>query len=182
MQISKYLVSGLIVICGGLFMFTEGEAVPVEKDDATRQLVEGNTIFALSLYSQLKETEGNLFFSPYSISSALAMSYGGARGETAREMAEALHFVLEPEALHPAFAEVSSQLQSIQEAGNVALTVANALWLQEGAELREEYVTLTKESYRAGVFQVDFVKAREDARKAVNRWVEEQTQGRFRIC
>ncbi|MCP4403702.1 MAG: serpin family protein [bacterium] len=175
MQSLKYLMLGLVVICGGLLMVMESEA----EDDAARQIVEGNSIFAFSLYSQLKDGEGNLFFSPYSISSALAMTYGGARKETAVEMAEALHFGLKQEFLHPAFAELASQFEIIQKAGNVALTVANALWLQEGIDLLEEYATLTKEHYEAGVFQVNFEKASEDARKSINAWVEERTQGKI---
>ena len=66
-------------------------------------LVEGNSAFAFDLYQALRETDGNLFYSPHSISLALAMAYGGARGETARQMADTLHFILQQNDLHPAF-------------------------------------------------------------------------------
>src|SRR6266508_310469 len=69
-----------------------------------KNLVQGNTAFALDLYGRLASTKGNLFFSPYSISSALGMTYAGARGQTAEQMAQTLHFGLDPNRLHPAFA------------------------------------------------------------------------------
>src|ERR1043166_3095468 len=73
----------------------------------TRSVVEGNTSFALDLFSQLKASPGNLFFSPYSVSTALAMTYAGARGETERQMARVLHFDKEQPQLHSAFGEWS---------------------------------------------------------------------------
>ena len=63
----------------------------------TPALVAGNTAFALDLYARLKSAEGNLFFSPYSISTCLAMTYAGARGSTATQMARTLHFGANPE-------------------------------------------------------------------------------------
>ena len=67
------------------------------------KLVDGNTQFAFDLYAQLRQQPGNLFLSPYSLSTALAMTYAGARGETAEQMAETLHLSLPPQELHPAF-------------------------------------------------------------------------------
>src|SRR5438067_1445005 len=79
-------------------------AIPVRAAEPDRGvLVQGNTKFALELYGKLREKDGNLFVSPYSISSALAMTYAGARGKTADEMAKTLHFDLTNEKLHPAF-------------------------------------------------------------------------------
>ena len=65
---------------------------PAARSAQAQSLVEGNTTFALELYSQLKTNPGNLFFSPYSISTALAMTYAGARGETEKQMGQVLHF------------------------------------------------------------------------------------------
>src|SRR4051794_12230679 len=73
-------------------------------------LVEGNKQFAVDLFGKLRAREGNLFLSPYSISSALAMTYAGARGDTAAEMAKALHFTLPDDRLHPAFAALTKEL------------------------------------------------------------------------
>ena len=68
----------------------------------TKQFVEGNTEFALDLYAQLKKNDGNLFFSPYSISMAVSMAYAGARGRTEKQIADVFHLPLEQDALHPA--------------------------------------------------------------------------------
>jgi len=91
-------------------------------------LVKDNSAFAMALYQKLCESEeGNVFFSPYSISTALAMTYAGARSNTEKEMAETLRFSLAQERLHPAFAQVESSLNKTQESGNVTLGVANSL-------------------------------------------------------
>ena len=73
-------------------------------------LTGGNTAFALDLYARLKSADGNLFFSPYSISTCLAMTYAGARGATAAQMAQTLHFDTNPLRLGAAFGELQQQL------------------------------------------------------------------------
>src|SRR5258708_5755199 len=75
----------------------------------------GNNTFAFDLYGQLKTNEGNLFFSPYSISTCLAMTYAGAHGQTAKEMAQTLHFDTNQSAFHAAFAKLQQQLNSVQQ-------------------------------------------------------------------
>ena len=138
--------------------------------------VEGNNAFALDLYSVLKAEKGNLFLSPYSITSALAMTYGGARGDTAKEMAKALHFTLGADGTHPAFAELHALLEKIQEKGKVQLHVANSLWPQEGRDLKAEYLNLIKQHYDASITPVDYANAAEEACKTINAWVEERTK------
>src|SRR5438045_3990371 len=94
-------VTCVLAVAGGAI----GQASP------TQPLVHGNTEFALDLYARLAQEKGNLFFSPYSISSALAMTYDGARGNTAAEMQKVLHFPFGRQALNPAFADLIHQLQ-----------------------------------------------------------------------
>src|ERR1700677_1705502 len=84
-----------------------------------RDVVAGNTGFALDLYGKLRTGEGNVFFFPYSFSTALAMTYGGAGGETATQMVQTLRFSLPADDLHPAFAAMEAGLNSIQREGNV---------------------------------------------------------------
>jgi serpin B len=103
-------------------------APPSTPDQAA--VVEGNNAFAVQLYGQLRNQSGNLFFSPDSISTALAMTYAGARGETALEMADTLDFTLRPERLHPAMGALLSDLNAAQE--GYQLRVADALWAQQG--------------------------------------------------
>lgn len=146
------------------------------------ELVRGNNAFAFELYRQLREgQDGNLFFSPYSISLALAMTYAGARGETERQMAETLHFTLPQNRLHPAFNELDLELQSRGEGEEgFRLHIANALWGQQDYEFLAEFLDIIAENYGAGLNLVDFVRDAEAARAAINEWVEEQTEGKIK--
>lgn len=156
--------------------------VLAEHEDSSdmKTVTEGNTAFALELYAKLKEKEGNLFLSPHSISTALAMTYAGARGDTAREMAGALHFALGQKELHPAFARLEAQLKAAQEKGGIELSVANSLWAQKDFDFLEEFLDLTKKNYGAGVHHVDFKTACEAARKEINLWVEQKTREKIK--
>jgi serpin B len=136
---------------------------------------DGNTQFALDLYARLSSTEGNLFFSPYSISTALAQVYSGARGETAEQFVRVLHFSLPSQRLHPAFAELLSHCKS--DRPDCALHTANALWTQVDYPLVPAFVANLKRYYGVGVGKVDFVHEREKARRMINTWVEQQTRG-----
>jgi serpin B len=140
-----------------------------------QSVVEGNTAFALDLYQQLKANEGNLFFSPYSISVALAMTYAGARGNTAAQMAQTLRFRLDQAQLHPAFAALEARLNRVQQKGHVKLGVANSLWPQKKYDFLPEFLVLTKEYYGVEITPVDYVNATEAARLVINEWVETKT-------
>jgi serpin B len=148
-------------------------------------LVAGNTAFALDLYQVLRQQAGNLFYSPYSLSLALAMTYAGARGETEAQMAEAMHYTLPQARLHPAFAALSEALASRgegaagREGEGFRLNVANALWGQEDYAFLASFLDLLDRAYGAGLRRVDFVQAPEEARRTINDWVAEQTEDRI---
>jgi len=146
----------------------------------TKTVAEGNTAFALDLYGKLKEKEGNLFFSPYSISTALAMTYAGARGNTEKQMAEVFHFTLDQKVLHPAFAHLEAQLNAFQEKEGIELSVANALWAQKDHIFLREFLDLTKKNYGAVLNFLDFKRAYEAARLKINAWVEEKTRNKIK--
>jgi serpin B len=129
----------------------------------------------MNLYGKLRMTNGNLFFSPYSISTALAMTYGGARGETATQMAEVLGFTVPKDRLHPAFAALEAELNAVQKKGMVQLSVANSLWPQAGYPFLPEYLGLLKQDYDTSVTPLDYKGASEAARKTINDWVEAKT-------
>ncbi len=154
--------------------------MPLGLDSDLHTLAEGNNRFAVSLYSILKQEEGNLFFSPYSISSALAMTYGGARQETAGEMAEALGFTLGPDKTHPGFARLASLFNSTEKTGEVQLSIANSLWPQKHYPFLPTYLQLIKEHYGVSITPLDYVQAAEEARGTINTWVEERTQAKIR--
>lgn len=157
--------------------FSQG--VQIRRPHDLEALVEGNTQFALALYQKLQVEPGNLFFSPYSISTALAMTYAGARGNTATQMAQALHFHLEPHRLHPAFASMEAELRDIAEKGQVRFKVANALWPQQGYPLLETFLTLTRQHYGVLITAVDY-REPETARRTINTWVEQQTEQKIK--
>ena len=147
---------------------------------AMKDVARGNNQFAVDLYGKVRGGTGNVFFSPYSISAALAMTSAGARGETARQMADTLHFPADGEALHSAFAGLDAQINGGPEPRPYQLSTANALWGQQGLNFRPEFLKLTETYYRAGLRQVDFAGNPEAARKRINGWVEEQTRDKIK--
>lgn len=149
-------------------------------DDKLTETVRGNNQFALELYGKLREEKGNLFFSPYSISTALGMTYAGAKGDTAEEMAKTLHFALPSDKLHPTFAAIGKALNSGDPKRGYRLSVANRLWGQRGYHFLPGFLALTRESYGAELAPVDFARQTEQSRRAINAWVEEKTQGKIK--
>lgn len=143
-------------------------------------LVSGNTAFAVDLYRVLASEPGNLFCSPLSISTALAMTYAGARTETEAEMAAALHFGLPQERLHQAFAELDDHLAGLDVGGELALRTANGLWLERSFPFLDSYLGLVKAHYGAEFRAADFVGAGEAARQEINAWTEGRTEGKIR--
>jgi serpin B len=149
-------------------------------------LVEGNSAFAFELYQALKGEEGNLFYSPYSISVALAMTYAGARGETAEQMADTLQFLLDQDSLHPAFnwldAELASRGEGAQgmDGEGFRLNVVNAIWGQKNYEFLSDFLDVLAENYGAGLRILDFMNDTEASRLAINKWVSDQTEGRIK--
>jgi serpin B len=144
------------------------------------EVMKGNQGFAWDLYGKLKEKDGNLFYSPFSISTALAMTSAGAKGETLQEMLSTLHLP-EGDATHAGLGSLLAHLAGgdVKRDG-YEVTTANALWGQKGYPWRQEFLDSTKKHYGAGLSDVDFVKAAEGARKTINAWVEKQTKDKIR--
>jgi serpin B len=149
-------------------------------------LVSDNSGFALDLYQQLRAGDGNLFFSPYSISLALAMTYAGARGETEQEMAEVLHFGLPQDRLHPAFNSLAIELAERgkgaqgKDGEGFRLNIVNAIWGQKDYKFLSSFLDTLAENYGAGLRVLDFIKAPEESRITINDWVSEQTEGKIK--
>ena len=141
------------------------------------EAVKGSNAFAIDLYRQLRAQPGNLFFSPESISTAFAMTYAGARGQTATEMQNVFHFTLPPDRLHPAMGALLSAMNA-QHKG-YELRVADGLWAQQDAQFLPSYLKLTKDDYGAGFHRVDFKTSPEAVRAAINQWVEKQTNDKI---
>lgn len=154
------------------------EDVTMNIDPSIAAIVKDNTAFAIDLYKRLQKTKGNLFFSPYSISVALAMTYAGARGETEQQMAQALHFSA-GQLLHPVFSSLESELKAAQSDG-ILLRSANSLYPQTKYPFLEAFLALVKEHYGADITSVDYENNLEEARVSINNWVAERTEEKIR--
>lgn len=129
-----------------------------------------NTAFALSVYGKLAPTEGNLFLSPYSISSAMGMTYAGARENTAAEMAKALEFAATPEQLPAAFKSLSAAIQASARSGGHSLNIANGICLT-GGNVSNEFKAVLRDNFDAEIFPGGLGK--------INDWVKAKTEGKI---
>lgn len=156
------------------------ETSPDIAEAKLQEFVNGNTAFALGLYRLLREREGNLFCSPYSISLALAMAYAGAREETERQMAAVLHFTLPQEQLHPVINALDLKITGHTETAGIRLNIVNTPWGQTDYPFLPQYLDLLAKNYGAGIRLVDFQQAPEACRLHINAWVSEQTEGKIK--
>ena len=156
--------------------------VPIRAGDLAA-LVDGHSAFAFDLYRILESESGNLLFSPYSISLALAMVYAGARGETERQMAETLQYRLSQDRLHAASNHLQLELGGrgqVVEGGSLQLHIANALWGQMDHEFLASFLDRLTESYGTEVKPMDFHAQPQKSRIAINAWIAEQTENQIR--
>ena len=140
--------------------------------------VDGNNRFALDYYSKVKGSTENIFFSPWSMESALAMTYEGAREKTAEEMAATLHLQKDDAARRSAFASLYEQFN--QKDPGYALSTANALWVQKDYQFLKEYLDTIETYYHGKASNVDYITATEEARKTINTWVEANTNNKIK--
>lgn len=152
----------------------------VPESGGGKALAEGNNVFALDLYGRLSAAEGNLFFSPYSVSTCLAMTYAGTRGETEKQMAQVLHFPPDQGQVHASFGELQRQLNEIQKKSGVNLNVANGLWAQKTHPFLPAFLEIAQREYEANLRQVDFRTQAEAARPEINDWVSDKTRGKIK--
>jgi len=158
-----------------------GNSLPVGKSlytGDTLAATSSSNEFGVDLYRRLADQKGNVFFSPLSIETALAMAQAGARGQTADEMAAVLRFRLPREKIHAGFADLIRELSGGRNDG-FTLAVANAMWGQKGYPFNAAYQELLRKHYGAGVSEVDFQRDMENARQTINKWVEQQTAGKI---
>jgi serpin B len=146
--------------------------------DELQTLVDANNQFAFELYAELKDDGGNMFFSPFSISTALAMTYEGARGQTADEMQSVLHFPEDDMIRRNSFAQLISHINA--PSAEYELNTANALWAQQNYPFLNTYIDTVRENYYSEVTNLDFVGETEKSRVTINDWVEEKTNDRIK--
>ena len=176
----RIIKSGIaLAICCSLFLSTTVTSFSDDQSNIER-LTKSNTQFALDLYSEIKSREGNLFFSPYSISNALAMTYAGARAETAKQISSALHVSMGDEELHAAFAAIQARLRETQQEKQIELSISNSFWPHDEHPFLREYLELLRKYYDAEVIPVDFRSNPDSALRQVNSWIEKKTNGKIK--
>jgi serine protease inhibitor len=127
----------------------------------------------------LKSTPGNLFFSPYSISTCLAMTYAGARGDTEKQMAQVFRFTKDQAELHSSFGALQRDLREAEKQKGIELNIANALWAQSGHPFLAEFLKVAQTEYEANVNQADFKTQAGAVTEKINRWVAEKTKDKI---
>jgi len=186
------LLSGLVAcaqptVSGGVIKSDKPRITsPQAGESDLTALASGNNAFAFGLYQALRGEDGNLFYSPYSISLALAMTYAGAKDETAKQMANTLHFTLPQDRLHPAFNSLDLELAQRgqgakgKDEGGFRLNIVNAIWGQKDHHFLATFLDLLAENYGAGLRILNFANEPEESRIIVNEWVSDQTEGRIK--
>jgi serpin B len=170
---------------------------PAVDEEALTELVQGTNSLAFDLYGTVRsDHQGeNLLASPVSITTALAMAYAGARGDTREQMREALNYTLDDDILHAAFEALQSELDSRgddldeddlpsnydaeDDPVPFQLNLVNAAWGQTDYPFREDYLTLLEDHYGGGLEAVDYASDPEAAREEINAWVADQTEDRI---
>jgi serpin B len=182
--ITVIIIALITVVTAGLFLYPFPPNQPPQADDtgSTQQgiqsVVEANNQFAFGFYSELNKGEkGNIFYSPYSISAALAMTYEGAKEQTANEMKEVFHFP-ETDILRPNFAAIYNNINKKDKA--YELRTGNALWAQKDYPFLDEYFSIVEKYYGGKVANLDFARETEKSRQTINRFIEEQTNDKIK--
>jgi serpin B len=187
MVLSSVILAGCGTILTGNVVTSKlpRDHAPQVADTDLSALADGNNAFAIDLYHHLDTDPGNVFFSPYSISTALAMTYAGARGTTESQMAQAMHYSLAQAQLHPAFNKLALELDTRSTDANIPadkafkLHVANATWGQDGYTFLPEYLDTLALNYGAGLRLLDFMSDPESARQTINQWVSKETENKI---
>ncbi|QEE15948.1 serpin family protein [Promethearchaeum syntrophicum] len=178
------LIVGAITTTTILLIFPYDPSNPPQLDDSgstsrgIQEVVNANNQFAFDLYSKFIESEeGNVFYSPYSIFSTLAMTYEGAKGQTADEMKSVFYFP-ENDVLRPNFAAIYNDING--ECESYELRTGNALWCQKDFPFQEDYISRVGTYYGGKVANLDFVNEPEISSQAINNFIENQTNGRIK--
>ncbi len=181
---STLLIIGITTTSTVLFLFPYDPYNPPHLDDSDstshgiQEVVNANNQFAFDLYSKIVETkEGNVFYSPYSIFSALAMTYEGAIGQTADEMKSVFYFP-ENNVLRSNFAAIYNSIN--QGSNSYELRTGNALWCQINFPFQEDYITRVETYYGGKAANVDFVNETEKSRQTINNFIEDQTNDKIK--
>lgn len=169
----KSLSAGLFLLALGVLFLS-----PIASAQEVNSVIKANNQFAFDLYSKYRSKDGNVFYSPYSISSALAMTYEGARGKTAEEMQAVFHLPQDASIRRDSFLRINQRINKKDKV--YALSTANALWAQKDYKFSDEYFSLVDQYYGGKVTNLNFVSEIENSRITINSWVAEQTNDKIK--
>jgi len=178
------IVLAIIVVLAGAVVLLIKEGIidnPISPSSpgSFDNVSEANNQFAIDFYSHLRDKhQGNLFFSPLSISSALVMTYEGAKEKTAEEMKAVFYFPEDDELMRNEYRSLFEEINKKDK--GYKLHIANALWAQKDYQFLDDYFDLVEEYYGGKVTNLDFIKKAELSRKTINDWVEEKTNGKIK--
>jgi serpin B len=139
---------------------------------AGKHIVEGNNTFALELFKELYKNDTNVFLSPYSISSILAMTYAGARNETENQMLKVLHYDSNQIRTHQGFSEINASFLKYKKDSLIKLHIANAIWKNDRFPINQDYLDLTKKYYSSSIFPLQ-------GAGPINTWGKLHTNGKI---
>ena len=169
------------VISSGCMNTPESMTPPQPATENEKNVAEANNQFAFSLYSNISRNpesmNRNFFFSPFGISSSMAIVYEGARGDTAREIQSVFHFPAQISNLRQGYKDILSD-PGRDSQGDIFL-IANGLWAEKSYTFIPGYIQTAQQYYSAKVSNLDFINNPEDSRLTINRWVETNTKDRI---
>ncbi|HEX6901652.1 MAG TPA: serpin family protein [Thermoanaerobaculia bacterium] len=171
---AAFAAAVVLLLSGPLF----GDDAPMNGDDATLKLARSSNAFGFDLYQRLRGKPGNLVISPASVTTALAMPWGGARGETAEQMRKVLHLEGTPDEVMATSGELARALQNPSRP--IVFRIANQLFAEKTYKLVPTYVEKTRAAFGAPVELLDFRTATEKSRVRINQWVESKTERRIK--
>ncbi len=154
--------------------------------DDLQALSDANRAFAWSFYDSLRKTDGNIIFSPFSLSMALSMTLAGAEGETEKAMMNTLQLSMSEGDLHQTFSAITEAIKSSEvatsaiEGDNFELNISNSIWGQEGYGFKDSFLNLLANNYEAGIFNVDFLNDPDVSQQIINKWIENETRGKIK--
>jgi len=173
-----FIILLIVIFAFAVLAFRQTGEDPVKKPDHIGDIITANNQFTLDFYKEIKNAEENIFFSPYSLSIALAMTYEGARNKTEEEMRSVFYFPQEDDLRRDSYFNVHNRL--VREETEHELNIANALWAQEDFPFLQEYFDVIKAHYHGLIENLDFAGDPEGSKEIVNQWVEEETKGKIK--
>ncbi|MBP2627763.1 MAG: Non-specific serine/threonine protein kinase [Firmicutes bacterium] len=177
----KHKLKGIVIHCSLAVGLLAVSLLPgIVQAQGVEKVVEGNNRFAIDLFQRVSTAQGgdNIFFSPLSLSTALSMTYAGSRGNTAKQMADTIHFGYGQEQFHQDYSRLLTAFSS--DGKPYTLSMANALWGQDNYRFEQKFISLIDNYYGGGFNKVNFVTQREESRQQINQWVAEKTSDKIK--